>query len=393
MFKIWYYLFYNRKVEERDRPTVPWVSKPVKEHGSSRSYLYATRTVAWDKDPVFLQGRVSREKKKRRKKGGKGMSKLEVFVGIDVSMAKLDIAVRPTSEVWQVSNDKTGIELLVGKLKALNPSLIVVEATGGIEIPVVGELGKEGLPVVAVNPRQVRDFAKATGRLAKTDVIDAGIIAHFGEAVRPELRPLKDEQTLKLDGLISRRRQIVEMIVMEKNRFTSAPVHIRKDISEHIKWLEKRLSGIDKELGDLIKSSPMWLEKVELLQSVPGVGPVLCATLLAELPELGRLDHKRIAALVGVAPLNRDSGTMHGIRAIWGGRAGVRYVLYLSTISAIRYNPVIKGFYKRLRSAGKKPKVAIVACMRKLIIILNAMVKNGTAWDISFGKLENGVAQ
>ena len=316
------------------------------------------------------------------------MSKLEVFVGIDVSMAKLDIAVRPTSEIWQVSNDKAGIESLVSKLKALNPSLIVIEATGGIEIPVVGELGKEGLPIVAVNPRQVRDFAKATGRLAKTDAIDAGIIAHFGEAVHPELRPLKDEQTLKLDALISRRRQIVEMLVMEKNRLRSAPVHVRKNISQHIKWLEKCLSGINKELEDFIKSSPMWMEKADLLQSVPGVGPVFSATLLAELPELGTLNRKSIAALIGVAPLNKDSGKLHGIRVTWGGRASVRRVLYLSTMSAIRCNPTIKIFYKRLRNAGKKPKVAIVACMRKLITILNAMVKNDTVWNVSPGMLE-----
>lgn len=316
------------------------------------------------------------------------MSKLEVFVGIDVSMAKLDIAVRPTSEIWQVSNDKAGIESLVSKLKALNPSLIVIEATGGIEIPVVGELGKEGLPIVAVNPRQVRDFAKATGRLAKTDAIDAGIIAHFGEAVHPELRPLKDEQTLKLDALISRRRQIVEMLVMEKNRLRSAPVHVRKNISQHIKWLEKCLSGINKELEDFIKSSPMWMEKADLLQSVPGVGPVFSATLLAELPELGTLNRKSIAALIGVAPLNKDSGKLYGIRVTWGGRASVRRVLYLSTMSAIRCNPTIKIFYKRLRNAGKKPKVAIVACMRKLITILNAMVKNDTVWNVSPGMLE-----
>lgn len=316
------------------------------------------------------------------------MSKLEVFVGIDVSMAKLDIAVRPTSEIWQVSNDKAGIESLVSKLKALNPSLIVIEATGGIEIPVVGELGKEGLPIVAVNPRQVRDFAKATGRLAKTDAIDAGIIAHFGEAVHPELRPLKDEQTLKLDALISRRRQIVEMLVMEKNRLGSAPVHVRKNISQHIKWLEKCLSGINKELEDFIKSSPMWMEKADLLQSVPGVGPVFSATLLAELPELGTLNRKSIAALIGVAPLNKDSGKLYGIRVTWGGRASVRRVLYLSTMSAIRCNPTIKIFYKRLRNAGKKPKVAIVACMRKLITILNAMVKNDTVWNVSPGMLE-----
>ncbi len=321
------------------------------------------------------------------------MSKLEVFVGIDVSMAKLDIAVRPTSETWQVSNDKTGIELLVSKLKALNPSLIVVEATGGLEIAVVGELGKEGLAIVAVNPRQVRDFAKATGHLAKTDVIDAGVIAHFGEAVHPELRPLKDEQTLKLDALISRRRQIVEMLVMEKNRLGSAPVHIRKNISQHIKWLEKCLSSINKELADFIKSSPIWMEKDELLRSVPGVGNILSATLLAELPELGTLNRKQIAALIGVAPLNKDSGKFQGMRITWGGRAGIRTILYIATLSAIRCNHQIKTFYQRLRNAGKKPKVAIVASMRKLITILNAMVKNGTHWYESPSIFEDGMAK
>lgn len=308
------------------------------------------------------------------------MKSQEIYVGIDVSSTKFDIAVRPSTEIWQAVNDPTGIRFVTSKLKTLGPSLIIVEATGGLEIPLVGELGKEGLPIVVVNPRQVRDFAKATGHLAKTDKIDAGILAHFGEAVHPEPRPLKDDQALKLDALISRRRQIIEMIVMEKNRLNSAPLHIQKDISQHITWLENRLSKTDKELRSLITSSPVWREKDELLRSVPGVGNVLSATLLAELPELGTLNRKQIAALVGVAPLNKDSGKMHGIRITWGGRVSVRNVLYIATVSAIRNNPKIKIFYQRLRSAGKKPKVAIVASMRKLITILNAMVKAGSYW-------------
>lgn len=319
------------------------------------------------------------------------MSESGVFVGIDVSSTRFDIAVRPTSEIWQASNDNAGIGTVVSKLKVLNPALIVIEATGGIEVPLVGELGKEGLPVAVVNPRQVRDFAKATGRLAKTDVIDAGILAHFGEAVHPEPRPLRDEQTLKLDALISRRRQIVEMIVMEKNRLVSAPGQIRRDISQHITWLENRLSKTDKELYNLIQASPLWRVKDELLRSVPGVGNVCSTTLLAQLPELGTLNRKQIAALVGVAPLNRDSGKMRGKRTTWGGRAKVRSVLYLSTLSAIRYNPKIKIFYQRLRDNGKAPMIALVASMRKLLTILNAMVKAGTQWRDSAAGHEEGL--
>jgi transposase len=237
------------------------------------------------------------------------------------------------------------------------------------------------LPVVVINPRQVRDFAKATGKLAKTDAIDAHLIARFGEAVRPELRLLKDQEAQKLTALITRRRQIVEMITAEKNRLNAAPKWTSKDIQTNISWLEKCLKKVDKDLKNLLKKSPVWREKDEILQSTPGVGPVLSMTLLSGLPELGNLNRKEIAALVGVAPLNRDSGLFRGKRMIWGGRANIRSVLYMSATCAMRFNPTIRIFYERLRSAGKLHKVAITACMRKLLVILNTMIKNRTYWS------------
>jgi transposase len=242
-------------------------------------------------------------------------------------------------------------------------------------------LADKGLPVVVINPRQVRDFAKATGKLAKTDTIDAHLIARFGEAVRPELRLLKDQEAQKLTALITRRRQIVEMITAEKNRLNAAPKWTSKDIQTNISWLEKCLKKVDKDLKNLLKKSPVWREKDEILQSTPGVGPVLSMTLLSGLPELGNLNRKEIAALVGVAPLNRDSGLFRGKRMIWGGRANIRSVLYMSATCAMRFNPTIRIFYERLRSAGKLHKVAITACMRKLLVILNTMIKNRTYWS------------
>jgi len=305
----------------------------------------------------------------------------EVFVGIDVSKDKLDVAVRPSGEILSFSNDEDGISLMVDFIKPLSPLLIVLEATGGLETASVGILAAKGLPVVVINPRQVRDFAKATGKLAKTDAIDAHVIARFGEAVRPEIRPLKDQETQKLDALITRRRQIVEMITAEKNRLGSATSWTRKDIQNHIAWLEKCLMKADKDLNNLLRKSPVWREKNDILRSTPGVGPVLSMTLLSNLPELGTLNRKQIAALVGVAPLNRDSGLFRGKRKIWGGRASIRSVLYMSVTCAIRFNPLIKKFYQHLRNAGKVHKVAMTACTRKLLIILNTMIKNRTCWS------------
>lgn len=303
-----------------------------------------------------------------------------VFVGIDVSKEKLDVAVRPSGELMSFSNDEDGISMMADFIKRFLPLLIAFEATGGLETAAVGMLTAQGLPVVVIKPRQVRDFAKATGKLAKTDAIDAHVIARFGESVRPEVRPLKDEETQKLSALITRRRQIVEMITAEKNRLSRTTPWTVKDIQKHIAWLEKCLKKADKNLSDLLRKSPVWREKDDILQSTPGVGPVLSMTLLSSLPELGTLNRKQIAALVGVAPLNRDSGLFRGQRMIWGGRGRIRSVLYMSVTCAIRFNPMLKTFYQRLRDAGKLHKVAMTACMRKLVVILNTMIKNRTHW-------------
>lgn len=304
-----------------------------------------------------------------------------VYVGIDVSKAKLDVAIRPLDESTTVSNDDAGIAALTERLKALSPQLVVIEATGGYQELVAAILSANGVPVAVVNPRQVRDVAKATGKLAKTDTIDAKVIAHFAEAVHPQARPMpsKDQQTLT--DMVSRRRQLIEMLVAEKNRVQTAHDSIRKDITNHIKWLEKRIEKIDSDLSHFIHNSTIWREKDELLQSVPGIGSIVSASILANVPELGTLNRREIAVLIGVAPLNRDSGKLRGQRCIWGGRADVRAILYMATLTATRFNPVIKAFYLRLRDAGKKTKVALVACMRKLLVILNAMVKNGTTWQ------------
>jgi len=304
-----------------------------------------------------------------------------IFVGIDVSKARLDVAIGPTGERDSVVNDKVGIKALVKRLAEIQPTLIVMEATGSIEREVSAALGGAGLPVVVVNPRQVRDFAKATGQLAKTDSIDALVLARFAEAVRPAVRPLPDEVTLELRALTSRRRQITEMIVAERNRIANASRAVRKRIDAHIRWLEAELERADKDLDQSIRQSPIWRENEDLLRSVPGIGPVVSRTLLAELTELGKLNRKQIAALVGIAPLNRDSGTFRGRRGIWGGRATVRAALYMAALVASRRNCVIRAFYKRLRDAGKAPKVALVACMRKLLTILNAMIKHKTRWS------------
>lgn len=309
------------------------------------------------------------------------MSKAERAVGIDVSKGLLDVAVLPEGESWSATNDEEGITQVVKRLKSLRPRLVVLEATGGMETALVGAAATARLPVVVVNPRQVRDFAKSVGALAKTDAIDARVLARFAEAVRPEVRPLKDKEASQFSALIARRRQLVEMLTAEKNRVGTAPEAIHPSIEEHIEWLEQRLEDINGKLKKAIKKSPVWRAKDQLLRTVPGVGSVFSATLVAGLPELGALNRKRIAALVGVAPFNRDSGKYRGRRCIWGGRGSVRAVLYMATLAATRFNPVIRAFYLRLCAAGKEKKVALTACMRKLLTILNAMVKTGTPWQ------------
>ena len=310
------------------------------------------------------------------------MTPPEIYVGIDVAKEQLQVAVRPGGEAWAVTNDPTGLRDLVKRLAASKPALVVLEATAGMEMPVAAALAGAGLAVVAINPRNAREFARATGRLAKTDVIDAHVLARFGEAVKPPLRPLPDAATQELNALVTRRHQLVEMLTAEKNRLGQAVAKaVRAGIQEHIRWLEKRLADIDRDLADAIGRTPVWREKDELLRSVQGVGPVLSTTLLAGLPELGALGRKQIAALVGVAPLNRDSGRYRGKRMVWGGRARVREALYMGTLVATRFNPVIRAFYQRLLAAGKPKKVALTACMRKLLTILNAMARHETPWQ------------
>jgi transposase len=302
------------------------------------------------------------------------------FVGIDVAKATLDVAVRPAGEAWSASNDDAGIAALVQRLRPLAPALIVLEATGGFETAAVAALAAAGLRVVVANPRQVRDFARATGQLAKTDTLDAEVLALFAERVRPEPRPLPDAAVQALDALLTRRRQLLEMLVAEQNRLGFAAAAVRRDITQHIHWLQRRLRDVDGDLEQAVRTSPVWRLKEDLLRSVPGVGPVVSRTLLGELPELGTLTHKQIAALVGVAPRARDSGTLRGKRIVWGGRASVRAALYMGAPVATRYNPAIRAFYTRLRAAGKPAKVALVACMRKLLTILNAILRTGTPW-------------
>jgi transposase len=305
----------------------------------------------------------------------------QIFVGIDVAKAQLDIALRPTGERWALTNDDAGIAVLVPRLQAIAPQLIVLEATGSYQRAVVAALAAAGLPVAVVNPRQARDFAKATGQLAKTDALDARALAHFAEAVRPMPRPLPDTQADELRALLARRRQLVTMRTAEQNRLGSAPPRLQPDMQAHITWLNTRLTTLDDDLDTTLRASPVWREREELLRSVPGIGPVCARTLLLDLPELGTLNRQRLAALVGVAPLNRDSGTLRGSRTTWGGRAHVRATLYMSTLVAVRYNPVFKAFYERLRAAGKAAKLALTACMRKLLTILNAMVKHHAPWQ------------
>lgn len=304
----------------------------------------------------------------------------EVFVGIDVSKARLDVSVRPSGEQLCFSNDETGLTALTRGLKPLKPSLVVLEATGGYEREAMLMLAAVDLPVVVVNPRHVRDFARSTGQLAKTDRIDAEIISLFAERVRPELRPLPDDTSRYLEALMSRRRQVMQMLVAEKSRLGTATSSVRKSIRKHIEWLKNELKDVDRDLDETIKKSPVWRAKDKLLQTAPGVGNGLSRTLISELPELGRLSHKQISALVGVAPLARDSGVFKGRRSVWGGRATVRSMLYMATVTAIQFNPTIREFHQRLRTRGKPPKVALTACMHKFLMVLNAMVRDQSPW-------------
>jgi len=302
------------------------------------------------------------------------------YIGIDVSKARFDMASSPCRTMKSFLNDRSGTDELVKYLCAVKPVLIVLEASGGIERALVRALVAAELPVAVANPRQVRDFAKATGKLAKTDALDAQTLARFAEAVRPALRLLPNEMTLELRALVGRRRQIIEILTAEKNRLSRASRRIQTRIQAHIDWLESELERYNEDLDEAINQSPLWREQQDLLKSVPGVGYVISRTILAELPELGCLNRKQIAALVGVAPLNWDSGLMRGRRVIWGGRAHVRTALYMAAVTASRCNPVIRDFYKRLRAAGKPANVALVASIRKLLVILNAILKHHVRW-------------
>jgi transposase len=303
------------------------------------------------------------------------------IVGVDVAKDHVDIAVRPTEEQWQAPTTPRGIAQVVSRLREMAPQLVVLEATGGLERPWVLALAGASLAVVVCNPRQVRDFAKATGRLAKTDQIDARVLAHFGDVMRPPVRPLPDAEALELSATLARRSQLVEMMTAEKQRWGRAVSVAQASIQRHLDWLAEELAAIDRDLDLRVQADPTWQGKDVVLRSVPGVGRVLATTLLADLPELGTLARHQIASLAGVAPLNCDSGQRRGKRAIWGGRARVRAILYMATLAATQRNPTIKTFYQRLCVAGKPKKVALTACMRKLLTILNAMLRDQKTWE------------
>jgi transposase len=314
------------------------------------------------------------------------MKSTQSFVGIDVSKAELDIHVRPSGTNWTVPNDVKGHAHLVRRLSDLTPTLIVLEATGGLERMVTYALAEAELPVFVANPKRTRDFARATGLLAKTDALDAEALAHFADAVRPELRDLPDQETQDLSALLTRRRQLVDTLTAERNRLYSTPSCIKDSVKEHIAWLQEAVTALEEAIDIRIQANAQWRAQTEQLAAVQGVGQISAYTLTADLPELGQLNRKQIAALVGVAPLNNDSGSRRGKRRVWGGRAAVRTTLYMAALSASRFNPVIKAFYQRLINAGKPKKVALTACMRKLLTILNAMVKNGTDWDPDYAQ-------
>jgi transposase len=304
------------------------------------------------------------------------------FVGVDVSKATLDVASWTSNEYKRFRNDPTGIQELMDWLKILQPELIVLEATGGLELPFVAELAYAKMPVAVVNPRRIREFARSIGQLAKTDKLDAKVIAHFGAATHPEARKLPTNDEEKLTALITRRRQIIEMLTAEMNRLHSARFSMKERIETHLSWLNSELRDIDIEITKFIHQSPIWKEKDKLLRSVSGVGPVTSATILAMLPELGTLNRQKIAALVGVAPVNKDSGRRQKKRRVYGGRANVRSVLYMAALSASKHNPRIKAFYDRLIRMGKEKKVALTACMRKLLVLLNAIIRVNQNFDL-----------
>jgi transposase len=309
------------------------------------------------------------------------MSEPAVVIGIDVSKDRVHVAVHPSGETWESATTPDAIDGLVARLTAVRPALIVLEATGGYERPVVGACAAVELPVAVVNPRQVRAFAQALGRTAKTDAIDAQVLAVFGARVQPPSRPVPSDATMALAALVARRRQLLEMLGAERQRLGQATTTaVRRDLRQHVRWLERRVADVDQDLDDAIRQSPCWRVQEDLLRSVPGIGPTVARTLLGELPELGHLERRQIAALVGVAPLNRDSGQWRGQRHIWGGRSSVRAALYMAALVGTRHNPVLAAFYQRLRAGGKPPKVALVAVMRKLLTILNAILKHHTPW-------------
>lgn len=315
------------------------------------------------------------------------MQRSDVVVGIDVGKQQLAIAVHPTGEAWECATTPDALDDLIARMRVLQPGLVVLEASGGYEMPVIAMCAAGGLAVAVVNPRQVRAFAQAIGRSAKTDVIDAHVLALFGARVQPAPRAVPDAATQALAALVSRRRQLLEMLGAEQRRLAQATTGIiRRDLRNHIRWLERRLGDVDEEISGTIQRSPVWRVRENLLRSVPGIGPTVACTLLAELPELGCLERRQIAALVGIAPFNRDSGQWRGRRTIWGGRPSVRAALYMAALVATRHNAPLAAFYRRLRQAGKPAKVALVAVMRKLVTILNAIVKHQTPWNHDVGE-------
>ena len=361
-----------------------WVHADRREAGSSRPSRVQPEQLP---EPLreLASTRPGQARQSRRRDRLVSKPAEHQWVGIDVSKANLDIYVQPTGARWQMANTQPQLEALTEQLAALGPERIVVEASGGYEALLVATLVNRELPVVVVNPRQVRDFARALGQLAKTDRIDAQVLARFGEAIRPEVRALPDATTRALRALVSRRRQLQEMLTAEQNRLVSAAVQdapepLREQLGQHIDWLRRQLADIDDEAHRQLQASAVWRAREDLLRTIPGIGPVTSATLLSQLPELGELDRKAVAKLVGVAPLNDDSGTLHGRRHIWGGRAEVRATLYMAALVATRHNPRIRDFYTRLRNAGKPAKVALVACMRKLLILCNSVLRAKTPW-------------
>jgi len=348
-------------------------NKTVGQRGRHTRISNKARTVVRVNQTRMMQGRAKREKKP--------MTEEAVYVGVDVAKSALDVAVTDSGETWQFVNDDEGISQAVHYIASVKPAGIILEATGNLEMPLAAALQASRLPVAVINPRQVRDFARATGVLAKTDRIDARILALFGMQIKPEVRLLPNQKAREMSSLLARRRQLIEMLTAENNRLLQADISIRPGIEIHIKWLKEAISAINDDLDQQIQSSSSWLEKDNLLKSVPGVGKVVSTTLLIELPELGTLNRRKIAALVGVAPLNRDSGTLRGKRTVWGGRAKLRAVLYMAALVGVRRNPVMATFYERLLKAGKVKKVALVACMRKLLTILNAMMRTMTVWN------------